>query len=374
MKHIKTNQTLNHTLLQAQQILNAGNKSQVITLLTEYCAKNINNADIRREIGEFLQKNNMPVKAEKFYIESLHINNNQAIVHFNLGIIYQHTNRIKEAIESYLQATKILPTYARAYANLGYLYKQTGDIKRCRQACLAAQQLEPDDPQVKHMIASLGIENAPEVANQDYIKNLYNDYADNYDQHLSVTLKSKVPELIYQTTLKYLDNHKENLNLLDLGCGTGICGALFSKHVQKMTGVDLSKMMIAKAEKKNIYTSLFTSDINEYLSNNSVKNDIVISSDVLIYIGNLRSLFAGVNKTLSRGGLFSFSTESLENSSDNYSLNDSGRYKHNILYIKKLAEENEFAILSSSETALRQQSKQDVIGRIYILKKHGKTS
>ncbi|VAW66473.1 hypothetical protein MNBD_GAMMA09-2650 [hydrothermal vent metagenome] len=370
---MKPAKNLNHILKNATQILRTGNKKQAIQYLLNYCNTEPENADIPREIGVFFQHNNMPFKAEMFYRNSLSIDNNQASVYFNLGVIYQNMNQPDQAIQAYLQATQISPDYARAFANLGYLYHETGHTNKCREACLTAQNLEPDNPQIKHMIAALGIEPLPETADQQYIKNLYKDYAGHYDTHLSVTLKSKVPELIYTTTLKYLKKQSSDNVLLDLGCGTGICGHLFTQYAESMTGVDLSEEMTEEARKKNIYKQLFVSDIAEYLNKNnhrhSEKFDIIISSDVLIYIGNLQAIFDGAYKALNTDGLFSFSIESSFDSDNNFILDATGRYKHNPQYISHIAELSHFHILSSDETELRQQNKQAVIGRIYVLAK-----
>lgn len=369
-----SHQNLNAILNKAIRRVQAGHKDQAIELLSHYCHQYPDNARIRCDIGIFLQQNHMPLKAEQFYRDSLRIDNQQAVIHFNLGVIYQNINRVEQAIDCYRQATEISADYSHAYANLGYLYKQTGEEEKCREACLTAQRLEPDDPQIKHMIASLGIEKTPAAASQSYIKNLYDHYAGYYDQHLSTTLKSNVPELIYKTTLAHVDcdaikNQKQHISLLDLGCGTGMCGALFSLHTRKMTGIDLSEKMIAEAKKKNVYTTLLASDIGEYLKKNTEKYDIIISSDVLIYFGDLEIVFKGVDKALNSEGLFSFSIESLHHSAEDYVLDDSGRYKHNHRYILQLAKDNKWLMLSSTETALRQQNKENVMGRIYVLKK-----
>ena len=174
---MRADKCLSHILNVAIQILKSGNKKSAIELLSNFCSKQPDNAEIRCEIGMFLQQNKMPLKAEMFYLDALRINNNQAVIHFNLGVIYQDLNRVHQAINHYLQATEISTDYARAYANLAYLYKQTGEVKKCRQACLTAQQLSPEDPQIIHMVAALGVAAAPEKASRHYIKDLYNEYA-----------------------------------------------------------------------------------------------------------------------------------------------------------------------------------------------------
>jgi len=309
-----SNINLSQILNQATEILRTGNKARAIEYLFNFCNTQPHNAALPRDIGIFFQQNNMPLKAEMFYRHSLSLDNTQAAIHFNLGVIYQNMGKTEQAIQAYLQAVEIQPDYARAFANLGYLYHEAGHREKCRECCLSAQRLEPDNPQIRHMIAALGVEPLPEAADPQYIKNLYKDYAGHYDKHLSVTLKSRVPELILNATLKHLQKTPSNFTLLDLGCGTGVCGQLFSQYTQHMVGVDLSKEMIEEARKKGIYNQLHASDIGEYLnktiaSHSDEKYDIIISSDVLIYIGNLKSVIKGAYKALNRGGVFSFSIE-----------------------------------------------------------------
>lgn len=369
-----SNKNLSQILNQATQILRTGNKAQAVEYLSNFCNTQPHNAALPRDIGIFFQQNNMPLKAEMFYRHSLSLDNSQAAIHFNLGVIYQNMGKTEQAIQTYLEAVEAQPDYARAFANLGYLYHETGNHDKCKECCLNAQRLEPDNPQIKHMIAALGIDPLPEAADQQYIKNLYKEYADHYDKHLSVTLKSRVPELIHTATLKHLEKPRSDYNLLDLGCGTGVCGQLFSQYTRNMIGVDLSEEMIEEARKKGIYQALYASDIDEYLnktiaSHGNEKYDIIISSDVLIYIGNLKSVIEGASRALNSVGLFSFSIESSIDSGDDFILDATGRYKHNPQYISRMSRENNFDILSSAETALREQNKQAVTGRIYVLGK-----
>ena len=364
---MKPKKNLQHALNKAVQYLQSGNRELAFKHLTKFSKGSPNNADTHRDIGIFFQQNNMPIKAEMFYRDSLSINNDQASVYFNLGVIYQSLNKTQQAIEAYTTATELSNDYAKAFANLGYLYNEIGDKEKCKEACLSAKELEPDNPQIKHMIAALGVEESPEIADQQYIKNLYDDYAKTYDSHLSVTLKSRVPQLIYETTKQFSGNSKLDKTILDLGCGTGICGELFSTKANILDGVDLSEKMIEAAQKKSIYNNLYIADISEFLIDKENIYDIIFSSDVLIYIGNLLELFQRIKSALKNNGIFTFSTESAKDTENDFILDSTGRYKHNHDYITRIAEEAGLKMLSSKETALRQQNNEDVIGRIYVL-------
>jgi len=366
---MKPKKNLQQALTKASKYLQTGNRELAYKHLLKFSKNAPKNASIRNDIGIFFQQNNMPIKAELFYRDSLSLDNNQSSIYFNLGVIYQNMGKIHQAIEAYKTATEKSPDYTKAFANLGYLYNEIGDETKCKEACLTAKRLEPDNPQVNHMIAALGIEKPPETADQQYIKNLYNDYAKTYDSHLSVTLKSRVPKLVYDATLKVTDKNKQAKSMLDLGCGTGICGAYFSNNTDTLDGVDLSEEMIAVASNKNIYDNLYTQDIVDFLKSKTNIYDVIFSSDVLIYIGNLSELVKQAYTALKDGGVFTFSTESLIDSDQDFTLDSTGRYKHADHYIRNITKESHFTILNSDETALRQQNKEDVIGRIYVLKK-----
>lgn len=53
--------------------------------------------------------------------------------------------------------------------------------------------------------------------------------------------------------LSYLN---ESLDILDLGCGTGLVGSWFRDYARKLVGVDISPTMLDMATKKGCYHEL----------------------------------------------------------------------------------------------------------------------
>lgn len=53
--------------------------------------------------------------------------------------------------------------------------------------------------------------------------------------------------------LSYLN---ESLDILDLGCGTGLIGSWFKDYARKLVGVDVSPTMLDMATKKGCYHEL----------------------------------------------------------------------------------------------------------------------
>ena len=57
--------------------------------------------------------------AEKWFLESIRLNPDQANIYSNLGSLYGMTNRPQQAEEMFKQAVTINPTYVEGYFNLG---------------------------------------------------------------------------------------------------------------------------------------------------------------------------------------------------------------------------------------------------------------
>ena len=80
----------------------------------------------------------------------------------------------------------------------------------------------------------------------------------------------------------------------------------------------------------------------------------------------LDQVFSLVKKILSPGGLFAFSIEDDETGED-YRLTRSGRYAQSLAYIQRLAEINEFKLLSRDPVTLRFESRIPAEGSIIVL-------
>ena len=57
----------------------------------------------------------------------------------------------------------------------------------------------------------------------------------------------------------------KSLDVLDAGCGTGLCGPLVAPYARRLSGVDLSAGMLARAKEKNVYDALVQGELTEYL-------------------------------------------------------------------------------------------------------------
>lgn len=93
-----------------------------------------------------------------------------------------------------------------------------------------------------------------------------------------------------------------SLDILDLGCGTGLAGAWLKDYAKTLIGVDISEAMLSVARKKGLYQELYELPLLDYFNdivsvvNSSILNtfDVIVAADVFAYIGDLSEIIPKV--------------------------------------------------------------------------------
>ena len=159
------------------------------------------------------------------------------------------------------------------------------------------------------------------------------------------------------------------MDIIDLGCGTGLVGQHFRGVAGRLTGIDVSARMIQWAERRNVYDQLILDDYVHYLSARQEPCDLVLAADVFIYAGDLVAVFQAVARLLRPGGLFAFSLEAAPQA--DYVLQPNRRYAHSLGYIHRLARQTNFHELAVNPVNLRRQGVDHAAGLIIILRRDG---
>ena len=152
---------------------------------------------------------------------------------------------------------------------------------------------------------------------------------------------------------------------MDLGCGTGLGGLALKPFCDNLEGIDLSRLMINKAQKKDIYDKLTQADITDYLRTEELYFDTYVSTDVFIYLGELSNVFKLIKQRNKKPGKLIFSTE--HKSEGRFHLEKSGRYSHSLHYITELCQTFDYSINHFSECKLRKEKNEYILGGLYIL-------
>lgn len=338
--------------------------SHVLKLRPDHCLALLGAAEV------FKQKK-MYEQAVNCYEAAMRIAPNLTDVYIGYATLLQKTNQHAKALEFLGKALEIDPDCMEALHYSGASMKELGNIEAATQFFNHALKVNPDFVQAKHMLATMGIADVPEKADPKYVSELFDAYAASFDENLVVDLQYRTPQELHSVVTPLLGMPEQKLDVLDLGCGTGLCAPLFKPWCKTLTGVDLSRKMVVKAEQLGLYDSLIIADLLEPLSVSECCYDLILAADVLNYFGDLEDVFMGFARSLRKGGIAAFSIELLQDCATDYVLHGGGRYAQSAKYIETIAGNAALSIHTSRETVLRKEKGEPVRGVIYILAKNG---
>nr|WP_319494859.1 tetratricopeptide repeat protein [uncultured Desulfobacter sp.] len=275
-------------------------------------------------------------------------------------------NLVNQALDAYEKAIELQPDYISPHLNIGILLQKRKQFKESETHYRKVLELQPENEIAQFMLQSIsGGDTPPDAAPVEHVRSIFNQCAENFEDILVGKLGYKTPELLFRMVCPYLT---KNMEILDLGCGTGLGAVLYQPFAKSLTGVDVSEKMLEKAAEKKIYSNLEVFDILEPWAF-PVKFDLIYSSDVFVYFGNLCQIIRSAAAALVPGGKIAFSVERLEDNEKKYALYPSGRYAHSQKYIQTCLEQNGLKALALESTDIRTQSGVPVKGFLVVAEK-----
>jgi predicted TPR repeat methyltransferase len=298
--------------------------------------------------------------------------------HFNLANTLSEVGRGDEAVKHYRQAISLDPSKTVARENLGRAYTDIGDVYEARSAWESWLEYDPENEFAKHMLAAA---RAEELANEsgqldlssiqlptrctdECVRLQFNeDFASAFDEQLA-RLDYRTPALI-QDAVASIDPPLVDINILDAGCGTGLCGPSLRPLARQLVGVDLAPAMLEEAHKREIYDEIIEAELTEFLQSRPAAFDLVVCSDTLCYFGDLTEFFEATAASLRNDGHLVFSVEkNLAEAPGGYRLQLHGRYCHTESYVRSALEAAGFSISKLTCEVQRNESGRPVEGFI----------
>lgn len=217
-----------------------------------------------------------------------------------------------------------------------------------------------NDPIAQHMAAAILGENAPDRADDTYVRETFDRFASDFESTLA-GLGYRVPELLCGAMEKLLDGRR-NLTILDAGCGTGLCAPLLKPLAKALVGVDLSGGMLAKAKARGLYDSLHEAELGRFLADTADRYDMTVAADVFCYFGQLDPTLKAIATKTKPGGLLGFTVEAMQGISpaEGFKLGPTGRYQHDEGYVRRALQAAGFSILGLEQTHGREEMGQPV--------------
>ena len=317
--------------------------------------------------AEVLKLKGMHDQAANCYQSAINIAPKLTAAYIGYGTLLQKQNKHTEAIEMLNRALEADPESADALHYTGASMKELGNIETAAEYFSRALELNPELVQSRHMLAAMGLSEAPDKADARYVAELFDEYANKFDDHLVVGLEYRTPDALKELVTPLLGDPDHQADVLDLGCGTGLCAPLFKPWSRSLTGVDLSPKMVAKADELGLYDKLIVGDLLQPLSSAENCYDLVLAADVFVYLGKLDAVVMSCAQSMRQGGILAFSVEFLQEGDSDYILHTGGRYAHTRSYIERLVDNSPLSIHVASETVLRKEKGKDVKGIIFVL-------
>jgi predicted TPR repeat methyltransferase len=194
-----------------------------------------------------------------------------------------------------------------------------------------------------------------------YVRHLFDQFAADYDARMISQLGYAAPAILRQLAAMVVP--RKGLDILDLGCGTGLSGLAFKDMARRLDGIDLSPVMVEKARARRIYDHLAVGDI-EALSGGA-GYDLLLAADTLVYLGDLTQILEAAARSLRPGGMFLFTVESKVGESkvgEGFELGPKRRWRHSELYLRQEAAKAGFEIAGLLTCAPRSEAGQPVEG------------
>lgn len=364
-------------------------------------------ADAHNNLGNIHKETGNLVEAEACYRMALACNAQQHDALSNLALVLEAQLRPEEAFEAYTALVARAPQLGRAHYLLGmYLRNHVNEIEDVERAIACFRNAircdskdvrsldalgvalymldrheeaigvyrdwldrEPDNPVPRHMLAACSGDRVPARADDAYVRDVFDNFADSFDDQLLKNLDYRAPQILTKALIDVLGSPAASLDVLDAGCGTGLCGPLIRAHARRLDGVDLSGGMIEKARLRGGYDELVVAELTAYLQANLAAWDVVLSADTLIYFGDLVPVMSAACAALRADGWLAFTMEALDGDEDRFELSSSGRFRHTRSHVERVLNSVGFGGVTITEAVLRKEVGKPVVGWVVLARK-----
>jgi predicted TPR repeat methyltransferase len=295
-------------------------------------------ANAHNNLGVLLRVDGRHEDAERAYRTAIELNPGHADAYHNLAILLDLTGRTPEAVTAYCRALTLKPEYPEARRLLALAYSALGDRDKAMRVCEEWVKDEPDDPVARHALASVSGQDVPVRAADDYVRKVFDSFAASFEAKLA-RLHYRAPDLVVAALAEAAGTKPARaLDVLDIGCGTGLCGPMLAPYARRLIGVDLSGGMLDHAREKTVYDELVQAELTAYLEGFEQAFDVIVSADTLVYFGALDQVVAAAARALRPAGALVFTLEELvgPDATAPFCIQPHGRYNHRAEYVERL--------------------------------------
>jgi predicted TPR repeat methyltransferase len=294
-------------------------------------------ANAHSNLGVVLRAQGKVVEAEAAYRAAIRVNPSHSDAYNNLGVLLHAEKRTAEAVICFCKVITFRPKHPEARRMLALAHCTLGEVDKAVGVFEEWLKEEPDHPIARHMLAACSGRDVPARASDAFVELTFDSFAASFDSRLAKLLY-RAPELVAGMLAESEREVSKSLEVLDAGCGTGLCGPLIAPYARRLVGVDLSARMLAQAQARNVYDELVKGELTAYVSDSVGAFDVIVSADTLVYFGPLEAIVAAAAEALRPGGRLIFTVEALidAGSDAGYTISLHGRYCHTRQYLERV--------------------------------------
>ena len=247
----------------------------------------------------------------------------------NLVTLLMRAGRLAEAVDACRNGLAGTPRHVELRRLLALGYARRGDSERAIEVYEEWLRDDPANVVARHHLAALRGVDVPDRASDAYVQTLFDGFAGSFDANLA-SLDYRAPQLVAGAAVRALDAPARSLEVVDAGCGTGLCGPLLAPHARTLVGVDLSAGMLQRARLRGCYDELVQAELVAFLRTRAGAFDLIVCADTLCYFGPLEAACEAAARALRGPARFVFTVEAAPEveGAPGHVLHTHGRYSH----------------------------------------------
>lgn len=228
-----------------------------------------------------------------------------------LGLYHFYKGNVSEAKFRFSLANIFFRNLPILQYNIGRCNFAAGNISKAYDNFLSILKMDTNHEEALYYVRKIKNPDSMDYVPDSVIQQYFDYTGEYFVEYWLVTKQYKGYEFVYILTKKFMNGKLSQLNILDLGCGTGICGQFLKMHGigNYIIGVDISNRMLNIARGcfingTAVYNELINMEIKAFLQKNQdLKCDVIILVEVLNYMGNFTPILELAGNLLNENGI-----------------------------------------------------------------------
>lgn len=262
-----------------------------------------------------------------------------------IGLYHFYKGNISDAKLRFRLISIFYSNLPMVWYNIGRCHFAAGNTNKAYNYLTKSLKLDNNYKEASYYIQKMTDPASMKELPKNIIKQYYDYTGEYFVEHWLIARQYRGHELIHMVITKVFNKPTTELNILDLGCGTGICGHFLKIHdiESHITGVDISSRMLNIArgcfiKGKPVYNELIHMEMAEFLEEKKRLYDIIIFAEVLHYLHDLQPELELAKSSISKKGVIICLVRRKEGDGVDF-INKGDYFRHSESYIEHVAKE-----------------------------------